>query len=266
MPLLEIVVGASTSDEALARAFDYAQQIRKTPIVVNDSRGFFTSRVIGRFMDEAIAMVAEGVHPQSVEQAALQAGYPTGPLALADEVSLSLMQHIRQQTEKGAAAAGLPVPESPAKSVVDTLVEAGRPGRARGAGFYEYGEDGKRLRLWPGLFEHFGADPRPRDAAAATRGLSLVEMQERMLFAEAVDSARCLEEGVLRTKAEGDIGSILGIGFPAWTGGSLQYIDGYPGGVAGFVARARELAATYGPRFEPPASLVARAEQAAAVA
>ena len=266
MPLLEIVVGASTSDEALARAFDYAQQIRKTPIVVNDSRGFFTSRVIGRFMDEAIAMVAEGVHPQSVEQAALQAGYPTGPLALADEVSLSLMQHIRQQTEKGAAAAGLPVPESPAKSVVDTLVEAGRPGRARGAGFYEYSEDGKRLRLWPGLFEHFGADPRPRDAAAATRGLSLVEMQERMLFAEAVDSARCLEEGVLRTKAEGDIGSILGIGFPAWTGGSLQYIDGYPGGVAGFVARARELAATYGPRFEPPASLVARAEQAAAVA
>lgn len=263
MPLLEIVVGERTGDEALARAVDYARQIRKTPIVVNDSRGFFTSRVIGRFIDEAVAMVAEGIHPQSVEQAALQAGYPTGPLALADEVSLSLMQHIRREGEAAARAAGSPVPQSPAAAVVDALVEAGRPGRVRGAGFYEYGPDGARLRLWPGLFELTGTDPRPRDAATATKGLPLAELQERMLFAEAVDSVRCLEEGVLRSTEEGDVGSILGIGFPAWTGGVLQYVEGYPGGVVGFVARARELAQRYGDRFAPPPSLVERAARGA---
>lgn len=266
MPLLEIVVGASTGDEALARAFDYAQQIRKTPIVVNDSRGFFTSRVIGRFMDEAVAMVAEGVHPQSVEQAALQAGYPTGPLALADEVSLTLMQHIRTQTEKAAAAAGHTVADSPSKAVVDRLVALGRPGRAGKAGFYEYGEDGARLRLWPGLFAEFGANAGARSAEEATNGVPFGDLQERMLFAEAVDAVRCLDEGVLRTKAEGDIGSILGIGFPAWTGGVLQYVEGYAGGVAGFVARARELEAAYGARFTPPASLVERAERESAPA
>ncbi len=261
MPLLEIVVGEATGDAALARAVDVARQIRKTPIVVNDSRGFFTSRVIGRFMDEAVAMLAEGVHPQSIEQAALQAGYPTGPLALADEVSLTLMQHIRAQYESAARAAEEEVTPSPSKAVVDRMVGLARPGRAGKAGFYEYADDGSRVRLWPGLLAEFGANPAPRTSEEATKGIPFAELQERMLFAEAVDAVRCLDEGVLRTKAEGDVGSILGIGFPPWTGGVLQYVEQYAGGVAGFVARARELADRYGERFAPPASLVERAER-----
>jgi 3-hydroxyacyl-CoA dehydrogenase/enoyl-CoA hydratase/3-hydroxybutyryl-CoA epimerase len=260
MPLLEIVVGQHTSDVAIARAVDVARQLRKTPIVVNDSRGFFTSRVIGRFMDEAVAMVAEGVHPQSVEQAALQAGYPTGPLALADEVSLSLVQHIRGQYEVAALAAGDEPAPSPSKAVVDRMVDGlGRPGRAGRAGFYDYADDGTRLRLWPGLLAEFGAHPTPRTSEEATAGLPFADLQERMLFAEAVDAVRCLDEGVLRSVAEGNVGSILGIGFPPWTGGVLQYVEQYPGGVAGFVVRARALAERYGERFAPPASLVARA-------
>lgn len=263
MNLVEIVVGKETGDEALARAFDVVQLIRKTPIVVNDSRGFFTSRVIGRFMDEAVTMLAEGVHPQTIEQAALQAGYPTGPLALTDEVSLALAQRIRRETKAGIEAAGGTFPTLPSHELVDRMVdEFGRQGRAKGAGFYEYAEDGKRLRLWPGLVEHFATG----DPSVIAGGQTLLDLQERMLFSEAIDSVNCLDEGVLRTDAEGNIGSIFGIGFPPWTGGVLQYVEGYPGGVAGFVARARELAARFGERFTPPASLVARAEGTAAVA
>jgi 3-hydroxyacyl-CoA dehydrogenase / enoyl-CoA hydratase / 3-hydroxybutyryl-CoA epimerase len=252
MPLLEIVVGRRTSDATIARAFDLGKQIRKTTIVVNDSRGFFTSRVIGRFIDEAVGMVAEGVPAPSVEQAALQAGYPTGPLALADEVSLALMQRIRKAYAAAAEAEGQPFPGHPSHALVARMVdELGRPGRAGRAGFYDYDEAGRRGRLWSGLAEL---------ATDQGRAVPLAELQERMLFAEAVDSARCLEEGVLRSVPDANIGSIMGIGFPPWTGGVLQYIEGYPGGVAGFVARARELAARYGERFEPPASLLARAE------
>jgi 3-hydroxyacyl-CoA dehydrogenase/enoyl-CoA hydratase/3-hydroxybutyryl-CoA epimerase len=252
MPLLEIVVGRRTSDPTIARAFDLGKQLRKTTIVVNDSRGFFTSRVIGRFIDEAIGMVAEGVPAPSVEQAALQAGYPTGPLALADEVSLALMQRIRKAYAAAAEAQGQAFPGHPSHALVARMVdELGRPGRAGRAGFYDYDETGKRGRLWSGLAGL---------ATDAGRELPLAELQERMLFAEAVDSARCLEEGVLRSVPDANIGSIMGIGFPPWTGGVLQYIAGYPGGVAGFVARARELAARYGDRFAPPASLVERAE------
>ena len=251
MPLLEIVVGARTSDATIARAFDLGQQIRKTVIVVNDSRGFFTSRVIGRFIDEAIGMVAEGVPAPSVEQAALQAGYPTGPLALADEVSLALMQRIRREYAAAAEAAGQTFPPHPAHALATRMVDQlDRPGRAGGRGFYEYGGDGRRHRLWSGLADL---------ATDAGRALPLAELQERMLFAEAVDSARCLEEGVLRSVPDANIGSIMGIGFPPWTGGVLQYIEGYPGGVAGFVARARELTDRYGERFDPPQSLVDRA-------
>ena len=254
MPLLEIVVGARTSDAAIAKAFDLGQQIRKTVIVVNDSRGFFTSRVIGRFIDEAIGMVAEGVPAPSVEQAALQAGYPTGPLALADEVSLSLMQRIRKESAAAAEAAGQTLPAHPAHALATRMVdELDRPGRAGGRGFYEYGEDGRRQRFWSGLTEL---------ATDAGRALPLAELQERMLFAEAVDSARCLEEGVLRSVPDANIGSIMGIGFPPWTGGVLQYIEGYPGGVAGFAARAGELADRYGERFAPPQSLLDRAAAA----
>jgi len=246
MPLLEIVVGEKTSDESIARAIDVAQQIKKTPIVVNDSRGFFTSRVIGTFLSEAAAMLGEGISPVSIEQAGLQAGYPTGPLALVDEVSLTLSRRIREEARAAAEAAGQDYPDHPAFPVMDRMVsEFDRGGRAAGAGFYDY-EGGKRTGLWPGLVENFGG----------TNEIPFRDMQERMLFAEALESVKCVDEGVLRSTAEANIGSIFGIGFPPWTGGVLQYINGYEGGPAGFVARANELAAAYGDRFTPPQSLV----------
>lgn len=253
MPLVEIVRGAATGDESLARAFDLVRQIRKTPIVVNDSRGFFTSRVIGQFLNEGVAMVGEGVPAASVEQAAAQAGYPAKVLALIDELTLTLGRGIRREARAAVEAAGGSRREHPAERVVDRMVEEfGRPGRSGGGGFYEY-ESGRRTRLWPGLAEHFGT-------AGGAAEVPFRDMRERMLFAESLDTVRLLEEGVLTSVADANIGSLLGIGFPAWTGGVLQYINGYDGGVAGFTARARELAARYGERFAPPALLVAKAE------
>ncbi|MFE2748072.1 3-hydroxyacyl-CoA dehydrogenase NAD-binding domain-containing protein [Streptomyces scopuliridis] len=257
MPLVEIIKGERTGDEALARAFDLVRAIRKTPIVVNDSRGFFTSRVIGQFINEGVALVGEGVEPASVEQAAAQAGYPAKVLSLMDELTLTLPRKIRNETRRAVEDAGGTWTAHPADAVIDRMVdEFGRPGRSGGAGFYEYGEDGRRTRLWPGLREHFG----PQAGAARTE-VPFLDMKERMLFSEALDSVRCLEENVLTSVADANIGSIMGIGFPAWTGGVLQYINGYEGGLPGFVARARELAERYGARFEPPALLVEKAEK-----
>ncbi len=251
MKLLEIVVGRQTSDETLARAIDVALQIRKLPIVVNDSRGFFTSRVITTVIAEAAALVGEGVPPNSVEQAALQAGYPVGPLAVTDEVSLTLGRKIASAARAAAEAEGTTFAEHPGFAVIETMVtEHDRGGRAAGGGFYDYAE-GKKLGLWSGLSEVFGGD---------NRDLTLRELQDRMLFIEVIESIKCLDEGVLRSVPDGNIGSIFGIGFPAWSGGVFQFVDGYEGGPAGFVARARELAAAYGPRFTPPASVVAKAE------
>ena len=251
MPLLEIVVGEKTSDATIAKALDVAAAIKKTPIVVNDSRGFFTSRVIGTFMGEAVAMLAEGIPAPSIEQAGLQAGYPTGPLALFDEVSLTLGRRIREEGRIAMEAAGQTFPDHPSYAAIDRMVlDFERGGRAAGAGFYDYAE-GKRLGLWDGLVDNFGGD---------NHEVPFDDMKERMLFAEALESVKCYDEGVLRSVPEANIGSIFGIGFPPWTGGVLQYINGYPGGPAGFVARARELAAAYGDRFTPPASLVALAE------
>ncbi|MER6050230.1 3-hydroxyacyl-CoA dehydrogenase NAD-binding domain-containing protein [Streptomyces sp. NPDC001793] len=261
MPLVEIIKGERTGDEALARAFDLVRQIRKTPIVVNDSRGFFTSRVIGQFINEGVAMIGEGLDPVSVEQAAAQAGYPAKVLSLMDELTLTLPRKIRNETRRAVEEAGGTWEPHPADAVIDRMVdEFGRPGRSGGAGFYEYGEDGKRAGLWPGLREHF-----QRTGAA----VPFVDMQERMLFSEALDTVRCLEEGVLTSVADANIGSILGIGFPGWTGGVLQYINGYRGGpgreelvgLPGFVARARELQAAYGDRFAPSPLLVEKAER-----
>jgi 3-hydroxyacyl-CoA dehydrogenase/enoyl-CoA hydratase/3-hydroxybutyryl-CoA epimerase len=233
MPLLEIVVGEQTRDAAVARAFDLGRRIGKTPIVVNDARGFFTSRVIGKFMDEAIGMLAEGVPAPSIEQAALQAGYPTGPLALADEVSIGLIQRIRRQFE---AVAGDAFVRQPSHDVVDAMVdEHDRPGRAAGRGFYAY-EGGKRTGLWPGL---------ARLATDEGRAVPFADLQDRFLFAEAVDARKCLDEGVLRTAEDGNVGSILGIGFPAWTGGVLRFADQHED----FHGRAAALAARYGSRF-----------------
>lgn len=257
MPLVEIIKGERTGEEALARAFDLVRQISKTPIVVSDSRGFFTSRVIGHFINEGVAMVGEGIDPASVEQAAAQAGYPAKVLSLMDELTLTLPRKIREETRRATLEAGGEWRPHPADAVIDRMVEEfGRPGRSGGAGFYEYDAvTGKRLGLWPGLREHFGT------AEGEAGRIPLEDMKERMLFCEALDTVRLLEEGVLTSVADANIGSILGIGFPGWTGGVLQYINGYEGGVAGFVARARELQAAYGERFAPSPLLLEKAER-----
>ena len=249
MPLVEIIKGEKTSDEALARVFDYTLAIRKTPIVVNDSRGFFTSRVIGTFVNEAIAMLGEGIEPATIEQAGSQAGYPAPPLQLTDELNMKLMQKIAKETEEAAKQGDTKLGASrhPALDVVDWMIEQGRPGRLEKAGFYEYDENGKRLGIWQGVRDHYKTE--------ATLDVPLQDLIDRMLFAEAIETQKCFDEGVLETTADANIGSILGIGFPAWTGGVAQYIVGYPGGKEGFVKRAEELAAKYGERFNPPASL-----------
>jgi 3-hydroxyacyl-CoA dehydrogenase/enoyl-CoA hydratase/3-hydroxybutyryl-CoA epimerase len=249
MPLVEIIKGEKTSDEALARVFDYTLAIGKTPIVVNDSRGFFTSRVIGTFVNEALAMLGEGVEPASIEHAGSQAGYPAPPLQLSDELNLELMHKIAAASRKGIEDAGGTYQPHPAEAVVDKMIEIGRPSRLKGAGFYEYA-DGKRTRLWPGLRETF---------SSGSAELPLQDMIDRMLFAEALETQKCLDEGVLTSTADANIGSIMGIGFPPYTGGSAQFIVGYSGalgtGKDAFVARAKELAEKYGDRFQPPASL-----------
>jgi 3-hydroxyacyl-CoA dehydrogenase/enoyl-CoA hydratase/3-hydroxybutyryl-CoA epimerase len=253
MPLVEIVVGEKTSDVALAKAFDYTLQIKKTPIVVNDSRGFFTSRVIGTFINEAVAMVGEGVSPSSIEQAGLQAGYPAGPLQLLDELTLTLPRKIREETKAGIEADGGTWVVHPSEVVLDRLIdEFDRKGRSSGAGFYEYDDEGKRAGLWPGLADAFAVDGAD---------VPFADMQERMLFAEALETVKCFDEGVLRTVPDANIGSIFGIGFPPWTGGVIQYINGYEDGLKGFVGRAQELAERYGERFTPPASLIDKADQ-----
>ncbi|HEY6422579.1 MAG TPA: 3-hydroxyacyl-CoA dehydrogenase NAD-binding domain-containing protein [Pseudonocardiaceae bacterium] len=250
MPLVEIIRGEQTSDAALAAAIDVVQQIRKTPIVVNDSRGFFTSRVIGTFLNEGIAMLAEGAPPASIEQATLQAGYPAPVLQLVDELTLTLARKIREQTRLGVEAAGGTWTPHPADAIVDRMVqEFSRPGRSGGAGFYDY-SDGKRTQLWPGLEEHFGPF-RPE-------AIPFEDMKERMLFIEALETVKCFDEGVITSVPDANIGSIMGIGFPPWTGGVMQYMNGYPGGLPAFVTRAQELAHRYGPRFTPPASLATK--------
>ena len=253
MPLLEIIRGAKTSDTTTYRALDFAKQIKKTPIIVNDSRGFFTSRVIGTFINEGISMLAEGIPAPSIEQATSQAGYPAPVLQLSDELNMELMVRIRNAARDAIIAAGETPESHAADGVIDKMIAAGRPARVRGAGFYEY-VDGKRAGLWPGLKELFPVTVDPAK-------IDLKELGERMMFIESIETVKCVDEGVIESVADANIGSIMGIGFPGWTGGVLQYINGYEGGLAGFVERARELAARYGDRFEPPASLVARAER-----
>ncbi|MBN9097023.1 MULTISPECIES: 3-hydroxyacyl-CoA dehydrogenase NAD-binding domain-containing protein [unclassified Pseudonocardia] len=251
MPLVEIIRGERTSDATLAKAFDLTLGIKKTPIVVNDSRGFFTSRVIGTFINEGVAMLAEGIDPQTIEQASSQAGYPAPVLQLMDELTLTLPQKIRKETQAGVEAAGGTWTPHPSDAIIDRLVEEfDRKGKSSGAGFYEY-VDGKRTRLWPGLREEF---------KATNHDVDLHELSERMLFVEAIETQKCFDEGVLTTVPDANIGSIFGIGFPAWTGGVVQYVEGYPGGVAGFVKKADEYAQKYGARFEVPDSLRKKAQ------
>lgn len=245
MPLVEIIKGDLTDDATLARAFDFVMQINKTPIVVNDSRGFFTSRVFSTFTSEGIAMLGEGVPAALIENVARQAGMPVGPLAVSDEVSMSLMSHIREQTRRDLAAEGKPLPEHPAFLVISRMVdELQRPGKAAGKGFYAYPAGGRKY-LWPELGSLFGQ----KEASIAVE-----DVRDRLLFIQAIETVRCLEEGVLMSTADANIGSIFGIGFAAWTGGALQFINQY--GVSSFVARSRYLADQYGERFAPPALLL----------
>jgi 3-hydroxyacyl-CoA dehydrogenase/enoyl-CoA hydratase/3-hydroxybutyryl-CoA epimerase len=249
MPLVEIIMGEKTSDETLSRAFDYVAQIKKTPIVVNDSRGFYTSRVFATYVLEGIAMLGEGQNPRYIESAGLKAGMPVGPLALTDEVSLSLMAHIRKQTEADFAAEGKPLPHHPAYAVSEQLLSRGRAGKAAGAGFYEYPKDGGKKFLWPELTTIFA----PKEVAPQQ------ELIDRMMFVQALDTVRCVEEGVLRNVADANIGSIFGWGFSPFQGGTLQFINSY--GLPAFIARAKELEAKYGERFAVPALLVSMAEK-----
>jgi len=241
MQLVEIIRGRETSPETVAKAYDYVQRIGKIPIVVNDSRGFFTSRVFATFVMEGCAMLAEGIPAAVIENAGLQAGMPVGPLAVTDEISLALAAHVMQQTREDFAAEGKAHQPQPGGEVIERMVrEFGRSGRAGGAGFYDYPAAAGKF-LWPGLKQHF-----ERPGAA----WDLDELKDRMLYRQAIEAARCLEENVLTTVADANIGSIFGIGFPAWTGGALQFINSV--GLPAFVARAEQLAERYGPRFAAP--------------
>ena len=253
MPLVEIIRGAETSDVALARAYDVVQQIRKTPIVVNDSRGFYTSRVIGTRINEGLTMLSEGVHPVSLERAATSAGYPVGALQISDELNMELMAKIRKATADAAARDGIDLGPDPAGEVIETMIGFGRPSRLNGAGFYDYDENGRRTTLWPGLAETF---------PVAEEQIPIRDIRDRFLFIEALETAKCFEEGVITSAAAANIGSIMGIGFPALTGGAAQFMTGWQAldetgrgvgdvGLEAFLARADELAEAYGDRFRP---------------
>ena len=228
MPLVEVILGERTGDVAIATALDYIRQIRKTPIVVNDSRGFYTSRVFGTFTREGMILLSEGVNPALIENVAKHAGMPVGPLAVTDEVSIELAYSVAKASRKGLGDA---YEETPADDVMQRMVDGlDRRGKRFGAGFYEYPDDGRKF-LWPGLADHF-----PLAAKQPSAG----DIEKRLLFVQAIDTARCLEEGVLTHPADADIGSIFGWGFPPWTGGTLSYIDTI--GTAAFVAEADRLA------------------------
>jgi 3-hydroxyacyl-CoA dehydrogenase/enoyl-CoA hydratase/3-hydroxybutyryl-CoA epimerase len=245
MPLVEIIVGRKTSEATVARALDFVGQLRKTPIVVNDSRGFYTSRCFGTFVNEGMQMLEEGVEPALIENAAKMAGMAVGPLAVEDEVTIDLTWKVIQQS---AADLGGKYQKPPGYNVVETMVEKlGRRGRRFGAGFYEYPTGAKKF-LWPGLAQAF-----PVSAQQPT----LEEAQKRLMVIQSLETARCLEEGVLESAAEADLGSILGWGFPAWTGGTLSYIDML--GLAAFIADCDRLAKKYGKRFRPSKWLRERA-------
>ena len=238
MKLVEIIRGAKTDDETVARAFDYVQALGKIPIVVNDSRGFYTSRTFGTFVMEGAAMLGEGIPAAVIENAGLQAGMPVGPLAVLDETALSLSVHVLDQTRADLAAEGKAYTATPGELLVETMVkELHRKGRAAGGGFYDYPAGQKKV-LWPELKTRFEKPGVAWDMAT---------LKDRLLYRQAVETARCLSEGVLTTVHDANIGSIFGIGFPAWTGGAMQFI--YGTGIDAFEKRCAELAAQCGPGF-----------------
>ncbi len=241
MKLVEIIRGKQTDDETVARAFDYVQALGKIPIVVNDSRGFYTSRTFGTFVREGAAMLGEGIPAAVIENAGIQCGMPVGPLAVIDETSLRLSTHVMDQTRADFAAEGKTFVATPGDLLIERMVkELNRPGRALGGGFYDY-PPGEKKVLWPQLQTLF---EKP-DVAWNIQDLN--DVKDRLLYRQAVETARCLHEGVLTTVHDANIGSIFGIGFPAYTGGAMQFIYGM--GVDAFVKRSAELAAQFGEGF-----------------
>ena len=240
MKLVEIIRGKQTDDDTVARAFDYVQAIGKVPIVVNDARGFFTSRVFGTFVMEGAAMLGEGLPAAVVEQAGIQAGMPVGPLAVLDETALSLSVHVLDQTRADLRAEGGTYIATPGELLVERMVkEFDRNGRAAGAGFYDYPQEkGAKKSLWPELKTLFEQPGTAWD---------MHDLKDRLLYRQAVETARCLAENVLTSVHDANIGSVFGIGFPAWTGGAMQFI--YGTGVDAFFTRAESLAGRYGPGF-----------------
>ncbi|MDM0000309.1 3-hydroxyacyl-CoA dehydrogenase NAD-binding domain-containing protein [Variovorax sp. J22P240] len=251
MQLVEVIKGAETSKETLAQTLDLVMQLGKTPIVVNDSRGFFTSRVFSTFTREGVAMLGEGQDPASIEAAAMFAGFPVGPLAVLDEVSLALSYNNRLETLKAFAAEGRPLPPHGADTVMELMLnEFSRKGRAAGGGFYDYPESGKQF--WPGLAQHF---------VKPEKQYPQQDKVDRLLFCMAIESVRILQEGVLDNAGDGNIGSVLGIGFPRWTGGVFQFLNQY--GLEKAVERAQYLAERYDARFAPPQLLIDKARHSA---
>ncbi|GAF60390.1 LOW QUALITY PROTEIN: enoyl-CoA hydratase [Psychrobacter sp. JCM 18903] len=250
MPLVEIIMGEQTDDATLAKAFDYVLQIGKTPIVVNDSRGFFTSRVFGTYVSEGVAMLGEGVHPRSIEVAGMKTGMPMPPLALQDEVSLSLALHVSEQQQLDMEAEGKPIAMRPSYEILKTLVkEHNREGKKNGKGFYEYTDNGDKY-LWPELMNLY-----PAKAAQPSQQ----DLIDRLMFIQANESAKCYQENVVRSVADTNIGSIFGWGFAPHQGGTLQFINSM--GLETFITRSRELAAQYGERFEPAQILLDMADK-----
>ena len=238
MPLVEIIMGKKTGPRALAKALDFVAQIRKTPIVVNDSRGFYTSRCFGTFVQEGLALLGEGVKPALIENVARHMGMPVGPLAVNDEVGLDLGYKVAQQTKKDLGDAYRP---GPGEKVIETMVGLGRHGRKNGKGFYVYPEDGSPKHLWPELGSHFPLAARQPDPAT---------VKERLLFRQLVECARCFAEGVLETPEDGDLGAIFGWGFAPFTGGPFSHMDTL--GLASVVTTLDRLAQGHGERFTPP--------------
>ena len=244
MQLVEIIRGEKTSSETLAKAFDYVLQLNKIPIVVNDRRGFYTSRVFERYVKEGFSLLMEGVNPQNIEFAGMQAGFPVGPLSVADEIGISLLDSIRIQEKVHLETEGKQYLKGPWDEVIDIMIKKlNRTGRGSRSGFYDYPKDSKK-KLWPGLMNHF-----PLSTASITQN----EMMDRFYFSQAIEAVRCFEEGVLSSVADANIGSIYGWGFPIFKGGVLQFINDC--GLNAFKIRARELSYKYGERFVPPNSI-----------
>jgi len=240
MPLVEIIMGEKTSDEALAKAFDYTQQIRKTPIVVNDSLAFFTSRTFGTYLDEGAQLLVEGVNPVKIDNLGKAIGMPVGPLQVQDETSLELARKAHETWAEMGVSDKWGNGDTMRRVIKDMITDNGRGGRHHGGGYYEYHDDGSK-NIWPGLYDlYYNESVRIDDQ----------DIKDRLMFRQVIETLKCLETGVLRSVADGNIGSIFGIGAPAHTGGFIQYVNTY--GFDEFIQRCEELSAAYGERFNCP--------------